>query len=99
MIQAAEVVEVVSPNGDSPATESVARELAPLRSEPVNLREAWQEVIEEHGTKPTARQVRRVVQAKVNKPNPEHKYTTCPVCRGTEKVRADKPLRWRKASG
>jgi hypothetical protein len=97
MIQAAEVVDVLSPIGDIPATEGVARELAPLRSEPTNLREAWLEVVEQHGDHPTAAEVREVVRAKVNKPERiERSHTTCPVCRGTGSVRTDRPLGWTK---
>lgn len=59
---AAEVTTALSPIGDTlPANESVARELAPLRSEPVALREAWSEAVERHGPTPTAAQVREVV--------------------------------------
>lgn len=61
---AAEVTAAVSPNGDtpSPPNEAVARELAPLRSDPPRLREAWSEAVEEHGPEPTAAQVRDKVR-------------------------------------
>lgn len=61
---AAEVSAAVSPNGDtpSPPNEAVARELAPLRSDPPRLREAWSEAVEEHGPEPTAAQVREKVR-------------------------------------
>lgn len=57
--------------GDIPASESVARELAPLKAEPEQVQQAWQEAVQEHGPKPTAEQVRRVVRRKTNvKPKP-----------------------------
>lgn len=61
---AAEVSAAVSPTGDIPApsSERVARELAPLRSDPPRLREAWQSAVEEHGPEPTAAQVRDKVR-------------------------------------
>jgi hypothetical protein len=62
LIDAATVANAVSPTGDSPATESVARELAPLREQPDAMRDAWAEVVEEFGPKPTAEQVREVVR-------------------------------------
>lgn len=54
----------VSPIGDTgPTTESVARELVPvLREDPSKVRETWNRVIEEHGSEPTAKQVRETVQ-------------------------------------
>lgn len=56
----------VSPTGDIPApsSERVARELAPLRSDPPRLREAWSEAVEEHGPEPTAAEVREVARRK-----------------------------------
>jgi predicted amidohydrolase len=39
----------------------VARELKPLEGKPEMLQEAWAEVIERHGEKPTAKQVKAVV--------------------------------------
>lgn len=52
----------------APASESVARELAPLRAEPEQLREAWTEALEQHGPSPTAVQVREVVRER----RPDH---------------------------
>jgi phage N-6-adenine-methyltransferase len=52
---------VESPN------ERVARELAPLRNEPETLRETWAEVVDLHGDKPTAAQVKDVVDNKVGR--------------------------------
>lgn len=45
-----------------PRSESVARELAPLRAEPEQMREAWSEAVEQHGPEPTAAQVREIVR-------------------------------------
>jgi hypothetical protein len=63
-VVAAEVMGALSPMGDiaPPAKERVARELAPLRAEPDEMREAWAESIERsNGDQPTAAQVRTVV--------------------------------------
>lgn len=64
LVVAAQVVGELSPIGDTPAprNESVARELAPLRVVPDDLREAWTETVERHGSTPTAAQTREVVQ-------------------------------------
>jgi hypothetical protein len=63
LIEATRVSEIVSPMGDTPApaSERVARELAPLKGDPEKLQETWAEVIEIHGRTPTAEQVREVV--------------------------------------
>jgi hypothetical protein len=63
LIAAAETVEVVSPNGDtaSPANEAVARELKGTDEEKAA---AWEEAVQKHGDKPTAKQVREVVQSR-----------------------------------
>jgi hypothetical protein len=100
LITASVVTTVTTKAGDpAPASERVARERAPLRTEPTNLREAWHEAVEQHGDKPTAAAVREVVQAKVNKPEPAaHPHTTCPVCGGRGSVRTDKPLGWAKVA-
>ena len=73
-IEGAQVAAIVSPNGDSPApaTESVARALAPLKDKPEQARQAWQETVEEHGPAPTASQARKVVESKA-KPRPKAK--------------------------
>jgi len=64
LIGAASVAAELSPMGDTqPSSERVARELAPLRGEPTQLREAWSEVVEKHGPAPTAAQVREIVRA------------------------------------
>lgn len=64
LVAAAEVVTVLEPVGSIPApsSERVARELAPLRSDPPRLREAWSEAVEDHGPEPTAAQVREKVR-------------------------------------
>lgn len=60
MLNAAVVAEVLeeSPNGDQPITEAVARELAPLRDDPDELRQTWEDAVTSHGPTPTAGQVR-----------------------------------------
>ena len=65
LVQAAEISEVVTPMGVTPTTERQARALAPLLSEPAQLREAWQEVQELH-KQPTAADVREVVERKMD---------------------------------
>jgi hypothetical protein len=52
--------------GDIPASESVARELVPLKDEPEQVQQAWRQTVEEHGSKPTAGQVREVVKRKTS---------------------------------
>jgi hypothetical protein len=64
LVAAAEVVAIVEPTGTTvPTSERQARELAPLRDEPEELREAWPEVVERHPN-PTARNIRDVVRGK-----------------------------------
>jgi hypothetical protein len=53
-----------------PLSESVARELTPLRDQPTELEAVWRETIEEHGERPTAAQVREVRQRR-QAPEPE----------------------------
>jgi phage N-6-adenine-methyltransferase len=43
LIQSARVLRVLSPTGDAPQSERQARELAPLLTNPLQLREAWQD--------------------------------------------------------
>lgn len=66
LIAAAEVAVALEPNGSMPRTEAVARELAPLREEPEQMVEAWTEAVEQHGSQPTAAQVRDIVEPKRN---------------------------------
>lgn len=62
LVAAAETVTDVTVSGlPAPKTEAVARVLAPLRSEPDQMREAWTETVGRHGEQPTAAQVREVV--------------------------------------
>jgi len=61
LMGAAEVVADL-PTGTVVPNEAVARELAPLRDEPEQLREAWSEAVEQHGPAPTAAQVREVIR-------------------------------------
>jgi len=58
-IDAARVVELVSPMGDTPANERQARELVPLLDEPDVLRAAWSEA--SAGGSPTAEKVKMAV--------------------------------------
>ncbi len=70
LMGAAGVVEHLSAVADTPApaSERVTRELAPLRNDPDALKEAWAEVVEQHGPEPTAEQVRAIVRAPVPLP-------------------------------
>jgi hypothetical protein len=63
LLQAARVIEELPIGSQRPASESVARELAPLLDEPEALAETWHEAVEEHGT-PTAKQVKAKVETK-----------------------------------
>ncbi|MBO0767551.1 MAG: hypothetical protein J2O48_02580 [Solirubrobacterales bacterium] len=70
-IEAAEVVGSIDPSLPRPANVAVTRELAPLhREDPKRAQKVWAEVVEEHGPKPTARQVREHVQV-ASEPAPE----------------------------
>jgi len=62
MIEASEVVGVLSPMGDTPRNERQARALAPLRDQPEKMAEAWSEAVETSGGKPTAKTVSEVVE-------------------------------------
>ena len=76
LIDASEVVGAMTTTVDTPvgemgttvptppSSERVARELAPLRSDPPRLREAWSEAVQEHGPEPTAAEVREVARRK-----------------------------------
>ena len=64
MLDAARVVEAFSGSTmvEPPESERVARELGPvLRDDPEQVPQVWANVIELHGSKPTAAQVREVV--------------------------------------
>jgi hypothetical protein len=60
LIEGARVAEVMSPMGDIPTNVRQACELAPLLSEPEELRAVWQETLERTGGRPTAAAVREV---------------------------------------
>lgn len=74
-IQAAEVASML-PIGNTPTNESVARELAPLRDEPDQLRDTWAEVVELHGERPTAANVREVVAGRELRDDTAHPQPT-----------------------
>lgn len=81
VIVAAEVAEVAAaavPTGTAPANEAVARELAPLREQPEQLREAWSEAVEEFGEQPTAAQVHGIVERRAPRPTREDGGDTKP---------------------
>jgi hypothetical protein len=63
-LDAVEVVDVLSPNGDVPPSEAVVRALVPLRGQHEALRAAWDEARDQFGDRPTAKQVQGVVQRK-----------------------------------
>lgn len=70
-IEAADVAGVLGPIGPTPPTEAVARELAPLRSEPTRMAEAWAEATENAKAEDrpvTAKDVRRAVKPEPTEP-------------------------------
>jgi hypothetical protein len=80
LLQAARVIHqltiVSSPQVTSqvPESEAIARELAPLLSNPQAIDEAWNEAVETAGGVPTAQAVREVVSRKLaTLPPPEKK--------------------------
>lgn len=66
-IDAAEVVGVLSPTGDIPAAERVARELVPLKRDHEEMREAWAEAVAVSNGQPTAAEVRERVDIRRNR--------------------------------
>jgi hypothetical protein len=60
LIEAADLAAML-PMGNKPANERQARELAPLKDDPEQVRAVWTEAVAEHGPKPTAKQVRAKV--------------------------------------
>lgn len=73
LIVASEISAGLVPMGTTtPSSERVARELAPLRETPERMREAWAEAVSVSEGKPTAKDVREVVQQFVEPkaPNP-----------------------------
>ena len=71
LIAAAEVAAIVEPIGSTPASESVARELAPTlhRDGAEATAEIWQRTTAEHGPQPTAAQVRETARGSSVKRN------------------------------
>jgi len=62
LLQSARVVGQLPIGSPQPSSEAVARELAPvLREHPAQVEQVWGEVVEQHGAKPTAAQVRETV--------------------------------------
>jgi len=82
-IEAAQVTAML-PIGNAPRSEAVARELAPLRSDPVLLEKVWSTATAEHD-KPTAMQVRAIRR----KESPNGK----PTRRTTPATKAGKPTK------
>lgn len=66
-MDAARVVEALSPNGDTPTNEAQARELVPLLSEERAIVEVWQELRQAHGQAVTAEKVREAVGARLRR--------------------------------
>ena len=64
LMRTAEVSSAVQDLAHEPPTppRESARELAPLRDQPDAMGEVWTEAVNRHGPRPTARQVREVVQ-------------------------------------
>ncbi len=82
LIDAAQVAEAVTPIGVI-ATESQARELAPLLNEPDRLREVYAQAVEQTEGKPTAAVIRSIVRPEPPRPTVAHTTPT------TETVTAD----------
>ena len=64
-IAATQVVALLSAAAATPRSEAVARELAPLREQPEDLRECWETVLDRHGERPTAAQAHEVVRERL----------------------------------
>ncbi len=73
LIDAAGVVSEMSTIVDKPATESVARELA--KAPPTERERVWQQAVERHGDKPTAKQTHDVVAEVVGDAKPKPRGT------------------------
>ena len=67
-IAAAEVVGLLGTEVPTPTSEAVARELVPLRDAPEEMARAWQQAVEQHGPKPTAKQMRSVIDLPHRRP-------------------------------
>ena len=93
LIDSARVLDVISaPIGAEittlPATESQARELAPLLDQPEELREVWQRTVERTEGRPTAAAIRETRRER-EEPKPDPEPTPIP----REKTQAPPP-RW-----
>ena len=64
LIDAVSVIDNLLPVGNTPTSERQARELAPLRNEPEQMREVWQEV--NANGQPTAEKIREVVRQRMD---------------------------------
>jgi hypothetical protein len=62
----------------APASEAVARELAPLLDEPEKLREVWSAAIDTFDGQPTAKQVREIRNG--DGPATQVEKVECPTC-------------------
>jgi hypothetical protein len=76
-----------APLGVGLPNEAVARELAPLKDDPDGLREAWTDITDRHGDRPTAGQTREVVEQRAR----TEASGTCTRKKGREKVACGKP--------
>ncbi|HXT99503.1 MAG TPA: hypothetical protein VN903_00835 [Polyangia bacterium] len=74
LIEASEVGSML-PIGNTPSTESQARELARLKDEPEAVREVWAEVRAEHGDDVTAAEVRAAVDRRLGGIEPSARQT------------------------
>lgn len=68
LIESAQVATLLSPIGETPRTESQARELVPLlRQDEAAVVEVWRELKEQHGGRITAEKVREAVSARLER--------------------------------
>lgn len=67
-IEAADIVGVLPIGNSRPSNESQARALAPLKDDPEQMAEAWEEAIVETNGKPTAAAVTEAVERRLRKP-------------------------------
>jgi hypothetical protein len=61
LVAAGRVVREIESTNNCSLTESVARELVPLKDDTAKLREVWGRVVQKHGENPTAKQTRPFV--------------------------------------
>lgn len=90
LIVASQVAAALEPIGSTPATESQARELAPLLDQPEALREAWQQVNATTSGKPTAAAIRSIVRPATQPP--AGAYATSPARRAAATMPARSPV-------